>query len=123
MELDAGREGPGEASEDSESHSLIQPVPESGVRNPAETNAWDQHQRHSDHEDGESGGEEDEVPDEAPRQPEEGQLPVDKLKLRVGPGHQVPALQLLRNKPLGHLVLDDAGHPRLHIVQHISAIK
>ncbi len=39
------------------------------------------------------------VPDKAADEPEEGELPVDELKVLTGPCQQVPALQLLSNKP------------------------
>jgi hypothetical protein len=39
------------------------------------------------------------VPDKAADEPEEGELPVDELKVLTGPCEQVPALQLLSNKP------------------------
>jgi hypothetical protein len=39
------------------------------------------------------------VPDKAADEPEEGELPVDELKVLTGPCEKVPALQLLSNKP------------------------
>ena len=39
------------------------------------------------------------LPDKAAEQPEEGQLPVDELKVLASPRQQVPALQLLGYKP------------------------
>ena len=51
---------------------------------------------------GESGREEKEISEETPSEPEEGEVPVDELKLLlpIGPRHQVPALQFLCYKSI-----------------------
>ena len=90
------------------------------MRHPAESNTRDDHEEHTNDEDGESGGEQDKVSEEASSKPEYCQFPVDEDKLRVGPGHQIPTFQFLSHKPLCDLILDDAGHTSLYIVENIS---
>ena len=75
-----------------------------------------------DNKDEEASGQEEEVSEHPPEQPEGGQAPIDELKLGVGPRHQVPALELLSHKPRGDLVLYDARNPGLDIVQDVPAV-
>ena len=53
-----------------------------------------------DDEDGEPGWEKNTIADESSGEPDEGEMPVDELKLfiSIGPGHQVPTLQFLSYK-------------------------
>lgn len=50
------------------------------------------------------------VPKEAPKDPEERELPVDELEVLSGPGQEVPTLQLLGYEPTGRNV--NVGHSR-----------
>ena len=52
-----------------------------------------------DNKDEEASGEEEEISEHSSEQPEGRQAPVDELKLRVCPRHQVPALELLSHEP------------------------
>ena len=102
---------------------MIEPPLEGTVFEWTDDGHPDGHVEQTHDEDGHSAGQENTVAEETSESPKECQLPVDESELVVSPSEQVPALELLALEPLSDLVLNDAGHTGLDIVQDITQLE
>ena len=105
------------------SYVIVQPpLPWTFLQRPNQRHP-DRHVEQPDKEDEQASRQEDTISERTADPVEGTQLPSEMMELDVGPRQQVPRLQLLRLKSLGHLIFNDGGNTGPDIVENVRELK
>ena len=105
------------------SYVIVQPpLPWTFLQRPNQRHP-DRHVEQTNKENEQASRQEDTISERTANPVEGTQLPSEMVELDVGPRQQVPRLQLLRLKSLGHLIFNDGGNSGPDIVENVRELK
>ena len=105
------------------SYVIVQPpLPWTFLQRPNQRHP-DRHVEQPNKENEQASRQEDAISERTANPVEGTQLPSEMVELDVGPRQQVPRLQLLRLKSLGHLIFNDGGNAGPDIVENVGELK